>query len=271
MNPSGPRVGVVGSCNVDLVVRGATLPRPGETIVGEDVVRLPGGKGANQAVAAATLGAQVSLLAAVGRDETGEFMIASLRAQGVDVGHVQRSDRPTGTAFITLDQNGQNQIVVAPGANADLSLEGIDLGGFDVVVAQMEISATVVADAANRSKRFILNVAPAGPVAPAVLNQCAVVIANEIEIELFDVAQLADCIVTLGARGAVHYQKGREVLRVGAPRVEVVDTVGAGDVFCAAYAVQLARHASADDALRFAVTAGALATRGVGAQGALPT
>jgi ribokinase len=266
-----PRIGVVGSCNVDLVVRCRQLARPGETVLGDDVVRLSGGKGANQAAAAAQLGADVSLIAAVGDDESGEWLLGQLRALGVRDELVQRSSRPTGTAFITVDDSGENEVVVSPGANAALDLSGIDLGTFDVVLAQMEVPASVLDESAMVSKHFILNVAPAREVDPTTLARCAVVIANEVEATLFDLNALDHYVVTLGSRGAVHYARGKEVVRASAPSVVPVDTVGAGDVFCAAYALQWALGASPRDALGFATTAGALATLALGAQGSLPT
>jgi ribokinase len=264
------RVGVVGSCNVDLVVRCDHLPRPGETVLGGDVTRLAGGKGANQAAAAARLGARVALIACLGRDEAGEWLLSELSGRGVDVSTVQRSARPTGTAFITLDGRGQNQIVVAPGANGDLDAAPVDLAAFDVVLAQLEVAPAVIADVAARCDRLVLNVAPARAVEPEALSRCAVVIANEVEAESLDVAALEHVVVTRGERGAAVYRLGRELARAEALRVEPVDTVGAGDVFCAAYALQWARGASEEDALRFAVAAGSLATLGLGAQGALP-
>ena len=268
---TGPVIAVVGSCNVDLVVRCERLPRPGETVLGGDLERLAGGKGANQAAALARLGANASLIAAVGADDAGDWLLAQLDAHGVELSHVQRAPRATGTALITVDRDGENEIVVAPGANATLDLAGVDLGIYDVVLAQMEVAPTVIAAAARSSRAFILNVAPAAPVDPATLAHCAVVIANEWEAQSLELAGLEHCVLTLGARGAVHYQRGREVARATAAALEPVDTVGAGDVFCAAYALQFARGASADDALRFAVAAGSLATLARGAQGALPT
>lgn len=268
---AGPAIAVVGSCNVDLVVRCEHLPRPGETVLGGDLERLAGGKGANQAAALARLGANASLIAAVGTDEAGEWLLAQLEAHGVDLSHVQRTSRATGTALITVDRDGENEIVVAPGANATLDLAGVDLGVFDVVLAQMEVAASVIDAAARTSRAFILNVAPAAPVDAATLRRCAVVIANELEAQSLDLAAIEHCVLTLGARGAVHYQRGHEVARAPAVALEPVDTVGAGDVFCAAYALQFALAASDDDALRFAVAAGSLATLATGAQGALPT
>ena len=266
-----PRLAVVGTCNVDLVVRCQRLARPGETVLGDDVVRLAGGKGANQAVAAVHLDAHVTLMATLGDDDSGRWLYESLRGHGVDVSLVQWSARPTGTAFITVDDTGENEIVVSLGANRDLDLGHVDLGVFDVVLAQMEVATAVIDDVVARSRRCIVNVVPSAGVNHETLSRCAVVIANEIESESLDVAALEHVVVTLGSGGAVHYQRGREVARASALDVEPVDTVGAGDVFCAAYAVQFARGASAQDALSFAAAAGSLATLALGAQGALPT
>jgi ribokinase len=264
-------LGVVGSCNIDLVVRCRDLPRPGETIIGEDLRRLPGGKGANQAVAASHLGADVSFIGCVGLDADGDWLIDSLRGHGVHHELMQRAHRSSGTAFIIVDDRGENEIVVAPGANEELNISDIDLLQFDVVLAQLEISGAIIEEAARRSNAFILNIAPASTVKQETLELCSVVIANELEVTSVDLNSLAHCVVTLGAKGAVHYRYGREVARAQAPIVDAVDTVGAGDVFCAAYAIEFARGSTPQDALEFSVTAGALATLANGAQGALPT
>ena len=269
--PARPRAAVVGSMNTDLVVRCAQLPRPGETVLGEDVVRLPGGKGANQAAALARLGLDTSMVACVGDDELGRWLSASLGQRGADTSLLQRSDRPTGTAFITVDANGENQIVVAPGANAELDLDAVDLEGFDVVLAQMEVSAELIDELARRTSTLVLNVAPARPVSAATLTRCAVVIANELESRSLALEELAHCVVTRGARGARHYSFGEVVAESRPPVVDVVDTGGAGDVFCAAYAARYALNDDPQNALAFAVTAGALATTALGAQGSLPT
>ena len=264
-------MGVVGSCNVDYVVRVAHLARPGETVRGDDVAHLPGGKGANQAVAAARLGAAVTMIGCVGEDADGDLIATTLVDNGVDVSRLRRSSRPTGAAFISVDDAGENQIVLSPGANVDLDVSASDLESFDVVLAQLEVPSAAVAEASLRSRRLVLNVAPVAPVAASVLERCAVIVANEVEAESLDLARLGHVIVTLGARGATHLRFGREVASLAAPRVAVLDTVGAGDAFCAAYAVQYAKGADAYDALSYAVVAGALATRASGAQGSLPT
>ncbi|MFI5036797.1 MAG: PfkB family carbohydrate kinase, partial [Acidimicrobiales bacterium] len=200
-----------------------------------------------------------------------EWLVGGLGRHGVDTSLVQLSPRSTGRAFITVAPGGDNQIVVSPGANADLDLAGVDLAGFDVVLAQLEVGPEVVEIAAATSRALVLNAAPAGALGASTLARCAVVIVNEVESASFDVASLAHCVVTLGAAGAVHWAHGREVARAPAPKVVPVDTVGAGDVFCAAYALRYAEGAAPDEALAFAVTAGSLATRARGAQGALPS
>ena len=269
--PARLRVAVVGSANTDLVVSCAHLPQPGETVVGGDVERLSGGKGANQAAALARLGVVTSLIACVGRDEPGEWLLAASSEHGTDTSWVQRSDRPSGTAFITLDAKGENQIVVVPGANEDLDLSRVDLDAFDVVLAQMEMSADAVDKLALRAPSLVLNFAPARAVSAETLRRCTVVIANELESRDLDLGEIAHCVVTQGSRGAVHYSFGHVVARASPPAVDVVDTVGAGDVFCAAYVSRFARDDDALAALRFAVTAGAMATTARGAQGSLPT
>lgn len=265
------RAAVVGSLNTDLVVHCSDLPRPGETVLGDDVVRLPGGKGGNQAAALARLGVVTSMVACVGRDEMGQWLLDTLAEHGADTSLIQHSGRPTGTAFITVDAAGENEIVVAPGANADLDLAHVDLDPFDVVLAQMEVSAQIVEELARRTSSLILNVAPARPVAPTTLVRCAVVIANELEAQSLELGELAHCIVTRGSRGAVHYSFGEVVTEEIAPVVDAVDTVGAGDVFCAAYASRFVINDDPKSALRFAVAAGAMATLAHGAQGSLPT
>jgi ribokinase len=257
--------------NTDLVVRCARLPRPGETVLGDDAVRLPGGKGANQAAALARLGVSTSIVACVGRDELGEWMEHSLAGHGVDVSLLQHSQRPSGTAFISVDLEGENQIVVTPGANAELDITEVDFDPFEVVMAQMEVSSAVIEEVARRTSALVLNAAPARHVAPTTLARCAVVIVNELESLDLELRELAHCVVTMGSRGAVHYAFGEVVAEVRAPLVDAVDSVGAGDVFCAAYTSRYVLEEEPAAALRFAVTAGALATLNRGAQGSLPT
>ena len=264
-------VGVVGSANVDLVVRVRSLPLAGETVLGDDLRQLSGGKGANQAAASAVLGAATTFIGAVGSNANGTWLIDQLAQRGVRTEEVRRSSQPTGTALIVVDDAGENTIVVAPGANATLSLDGTDVAAFDVVLAQLEIPLDTVVDAARRAKRFVLNAAPARDIPDELLERSAVVIVNETEAAHIDVSRVSHLVVTLGARGAQYLIDGVVVATAQPPAVDVVDTVGAGDTFCAAFCVQLALGASPQEALSYAVTAGALATLNVGAQGSLPT
>src|SRR5262249_51665459 len=186
--PEAPRVVVVGSLNMDLVVRVARLPRAGETVVGEDLLRAPGGKGANQAVAAARLGADVSLVGRVGRDAFGHELSAALRDAGVSTRWVLGSDRPTGAALIEVDEAGENSIAVAPGANLEVMPEDIParvVADADVVVAPLEVPLASIEEgfrlARQAGVRTVLNAAPARPVPGRLLRLADVIVANEVE------------------------------------------------------------------------------------------
>jgi ribokinase len=264
-------LGVVGGANVDLVVRCRSLPSPGETVLGDDLVRLAGGKGANQAVAASRLGVSTSFVGCVGEDAHGEWLLDNFARHGVMTTYVSSSARPTGTALIAVDDRGENLIVVSAGANLEISLAGVPLEEFDVVLAQLETPVRVVAEVAERARALVLNAAPAIELDPRLLARCAVVIANEAEAEALDVAALSRCVLTLGARGARYLEHGVERASAAPPPVAVVDAVGAGDVLCAAFAIRFLAGDTPAEALAYAVTAGALATRAEGAQGALPT
>lgn len=265
-----PRIGVVGSANVDLVARCDALPAPGETVLAGSLTRLPGGKGANQAAALAALGADVTFVGCVGEDESGEWLLAGLAARGVDVARAVRADLATGTALVVVDAAGENLIVVAPGANEALAPAAVDVSGLDLVLCQLEVPVEVVASLVERVP-VVLNRAPARAVPAEVLGRCRAVIANERESRSLPLADLDHVVVTRGAEGAARYERGVETGRATPPAVAPVDTVGAGDVFCAAYALGLAEGRDLDATLRFAVYAGALATLAAGAQGALPT
>ncbi len=266
-----PRIGVVGSANVDLVARCDALPTPGETVMASSLTRLPGGKGANQAAALAALGAAVTFVGCVGADESGDWLVAGLAERGVDVSRVVRDAAATGTALIAVDASGENLIVVAPGANDALSPEALDLAGLDLVLCQMEVPVAVVEAVVTRAGATVLNRAPARALPPETLAACRAIVANEHEVRSLPLAELAHVVVTHGPEGASRLERGVEVARAEPPRVTPVDTVGAGDVFCAAYALGLAEGRDLDEVLRFAVAAGALATLAPGAQGALPT
>lgn len=266
---TAPRVAVVGSCNVDVIVSVPRLPARGETVLGSDPVRAPGGKGANQAVAARRWGSPTFLVASVGEDSEGTWVLDNALTRGVDVSACRRSHRPTGVAYITVDDRGENQIVVAPGANADLRVES--LPEVDVVLAQLEVVLEPIIELLDREVPLVLNASPTGRATLALMERCAVVVVNELEAKEIDLGRLDHCVVTRGARGASVWHFGEETHSVAAPRVEAIDTVGAGDAFCAAYALEWARGESPDVVLRRAVYAGAFATTAPGAQGALPT
>ena len=258
------RLTVVGSINLDLVVRAERLPRPGETVTGATFARVPGGKGANQAVAAARLGASVRMVGCVGRDPFAEEALAGLREAGVELA-VSERDAPTGVALIAVDANGENTIVVAPGANLELAPE--DLPAEDgAVLAQQEIPPATVARAAEAASRFFLNAAPARPDPP----RAELTIVNGLEREALGERDGLVCL-TLGAEGAVLLERGEEVARAAPPPVEAVDGTAAGDAFTACLVVSLLEGRPREESLRRACAAGALAASRPGAQTSLPT
>lgn len=273
------KVGVVGSINLDLVASGAPLPTAGETVTGAQFAQHPGGKGANQALAARRLGADVKLVGCVGDDALAEPALALLRHDGVDVSDVMSEiGTSTGVALIAVSPEGENQITVASGANARVGRSDIAaLPKCDIILSQLEVPIPAIEAAAARVAEtgglFAINLAPAKPVADALLNRADVLIVNEIEAEFYgDSLHHGGGLValTLGGDGAVLIEQGREIARVPAFDVNVVDTTGAGDTFCGALAVALAEGQNPETALRFASAAGALAVTKPGAQPSLP-
>jgi ribokinase len=268
------RVVVVGSVNLDLVARVARLPAGGDTIAATDYRRVPGGKGANQALAARRLGADVALLAAVGHDEAAGEALALLAAEGVDLTAVRRVDEPTGVALITVDDAGENTIVVVPGANARLTVDAAELAGADAVLCQLEVPMDTVAAAAAATPPgalFCLNTAPPAAVPAAVLQRADLVVANRAEFAAVDGLDRATLVaVTAGADGAVLRAGGREVARASSPSVTAVDGTGAGDAFTGGLVVGLLAGLDQDAALRRACLAGAAAASRPGAQPSLP-
>jgi len=259
-----PRIVVVGSVNLDLVARCERLPRPGETVTGAVFDRVPGGKGANQAVACARLGADVTMIAAVGRDAFAAEAVAGLSEAGVEL-QLQQSNRPTGVALITVDATGETTITVAPGANDTLG--GFDVPAADAVLCQLEIPDDAVVSAWEQaSGLFCLNAAPARPI--AVDADLAVV--NRYELETL-VRRDGLVALTLGAEGAVLLEDGVEVARATPPAVRAVDGTAAGDAFTACLLVSLLEGRDRDEALRRACAAGAIAASRPGAQPSLPT
>jgi ribokinase len=251
---------VVGSINLDLVAKVEPLPRPGETLTGATLERIPGGKGANQAVAAARLGANVRMVGCVGRDAYADEALTGLRQAGVDL-DVGATDEPTGIAIILVAEDGENQIVVVPGANALV-------GGFKAgrnVLCQLEIPDSAVAEARAQADWLCVNAAPARPLHV----QADLVVANRYEAEVIgDQPLLA---VTLGEEGALLLDDGREVARAQPPRVEAVDGTAAGDAFTACLVVSLLDERDPEEALVRACAAGAIAASRFGAQPSLPT
>jgi ribokinase len=255
---------VVGSVNLDLVARCERLPRPGETLTDATFDRYPGGKGANQAVAAARLGAKVTFVGSVGDDEFADEALAGLREAGVET--VLREGGPTGVALIIADAHGENQIVVAPGANSEL--RDPQVGG--AVLAQLEIPLDAVEAAAVRAECFFLNAAPAGPIRVELVRAAELVVVNRYELEgLPETPKLT--ALTLGEEGAVLLEDGKEVVRAEAPRVQAVDGTAAGDAFTACLVVSRLEDREWEEALRRACAAGTLAASRPGAQPSLPT
>jgi len=272
--PSAPvRLTVVGSVNLDLVARCAELPRPGETLTAASFALVPGGKGANQALAAARMGGHVRMVGKVGDDSYAVLALAELRAGGVDLTAVATRSGPTGIAMIVVDDHGENQIVVVPGANGELAASDVDVPPGDAVLVQLEIpDAALVAAAERATGLFALNAAPARPV-PAVVRQRAdLVIVNRLEAEVLGpVRPDALVAVTFGADGALLRRgDGTELARATPPPVVAVDGTGAGDSFCGALLVSLLEGREPADALRRACAAGALAASKAGAQPSLP-
>ena len=288
---------VVGSINQDFVLKVERRPQPGETVTDAVLATHHGGKGANQAAAAARLGASVTMLGRVGDDEFGEAQIRNLRDQGVDTDFVERlSGWKTGSAFITLTPDGENAITVAPGANRSLTHEDVDaaadaIGEAKVLVTQMEVSPETVKQAAQvaveRGTRALVNLAPPFEVGRDLLEKLDPLVVNEHEaafllgekVEGLDGALSAapellnlgprSVVLTLGASGAV-FADGGSSGHLPAPDADVVDTTGAGDAFVGALAVKLARGASLEEAVAYAARAGAAAVTKDGAQGSLP-
>ena len=265
-----PELTVVGSANLDLVGRVERLPRPGETVSGARFERHPGGKGANQAVAAARLGAQVRFIGAVGEDTFAAEALTGLREAGCAL-TVRATAGPTGVALIYVDAAGENTIVVAPGANGELRPSDVELDRGTAVLTQLEIPPETVDAVAERAPGFFaLNAAPANPVSAEVVRRADLVVVNRYELEtLPETPRLV--ALTLGAEGAVLLEHGEEVARAAPPRVDAVDGTAAGDAFTACLVVSLLEERPRDEALARACKAGALAAARAGAQPSLPT
>lgn len=267
---------VIGSVNLDLVATVKKLPAPGETVTDARLSRFPGGKGANQALAAKRLGADVHLLACVGEDAAADEALVLLRDGGVDLSRVRvDSETPTGTALIAVDPAGENHIVVAPGANRSLTPDQLDLPTADAMICQLEVPTDTVASAAASYEGFFcVNLAPAKQVDVSVLQRADLVIVNEVESAWYgdSLAAAGGMIATtVGAAGATIASNGEDIAFAKPPRVDAVDTTAAGDTFTAALVVALVEGLSPQQALEFACAAGAAACTRLGAQPSLPT
>ena len=272
------RICVVGSANMDLIWQGPRLPAAGETVTGGEFISALGGKGANQASAAAQLGAQISFVGCVGNDAYGDEIKQDFSARGVDATFMRVVDATaTGTALINIDSNGENTIAVAPGANRHVTREHIEeaiaalqpeilVVGFEIGI---EAASHALAIGRERSLRTICNPSPIDLADSSWIGASTTIVLNEAECEAYGGALsllergAGDLVVTLGANGARRYKKNGSHEEFKAFSIEVLDTTGAGDAFCAALAVS-------DDPI-FASAAGALATRGIGARASLPT
>ncbi len=293
---------VVGSANADLVVDIHHRPAPGETILGSDLVTTAGGKGANQAVAAGRMGGDVAFIGCVGDDGNGRMLRASLDRAGVELTGLRTVAAPTGIAFIMLTPDGENSIIVSPGANRHVTAGMIDdleavWSGAAVVVVQLEIPMDAITHLVSRARdagsRVVVNAAPAAELTPEVLAACDPLVVNESEATfLLDHAAAAasvseptpvdtasrvldlgprSVVLTLGSDGAVFTERGTRPVRVPARVVTPVDTTGAGDAFVGALAVELARGESLESAVRRATDVAAVAVTRRGAQESFPT
>lgn len=255
------QLAVLGSINLDLVASVDAAPRRGETVLGSDLQRQPGGKGANQAIAAARLGARVEMIGAVGDDNPGRELLAVLQDSGVDTSRVQVLHGASGVALIVVDSTGENSIVVCPGAGMRIDALSAGAALDSAVLAQLEVDMDVVEHVARQTTGpFFLNVSPVTDLSQGLRDRVDLFIVNEGEYEeLAFLATAPRVALTLGAAGAVLLRQGRVVARAKVPAERVVNTVGAGDAFAAALTVALLENYSESDALEAACRVGAAA------------
>lgn len=294
----GKQIVVVGSSNIDLIARVSHLPKPGETVGNAEFSQAHGGKGANQAVAAVRAGADVSFITSLGNDTFGQQMKQEFKRSGINTDYIlENKDSPTGTALIWVDQQGENSIAVAPGANYKLSPEYIDecrilISGAELILLQLEIpfeTVEYIIDlAASLGKKIMLNPAPARPLERNHLKSLYNLTVNETEAAMLsglpvesqeEVKAAAQkllsmgpqmVVITLGAKG-VFYMSKREQKMLEAYPVKAIDTTAAGDVFCGVLASQIVQDKKISEAIKFASAAAALSTTKLGAQPSAPT
>jgi len=264
-------IAVIGSINLDIVASVKNFPRPGETITNATVSRFPGGKGANQALAAHRLGASVFMVGRVGDDPVASEALQNLSAQGVDLSYCKPlKGQSTGLAMIVVTESGENQIVVAPGANAVFDAKHLEVPQTDAIIAQLEVPiATILKAASSCNSFFCLNAAPAKPVPHKLLQQVDLLVVNEIEAQTLEKelgAYDGLLATTYGGEGAVLSRGGQLVAKARPPKVDVIDTTGAGDAFTAALVVALVNGMEPEPALEHACVVGALTTTKMGAQ-----
>ncbi len=267
-----PRIAVVGSINADLVVQMPTLPGRGETVSSAEPAWFPGGKGANQAVAAARMGGDVSMFGAVGTDEPGQMCLTALTQSGVAVDSVQKVASPTSTALVMVEHSGENQIVVADGANQFASFDSDAVASADAVIVQFEIPESVIVEVGKTANGiFCVNAAPVREISDELSGLIDVLIVNEHEFAQLGKPSSGLVIVTAGAAEVVAYENGEVVAKSQPPKVDAIDTVGAGDTFVGAFVVAYASGKSVSDSLDVACAASALSTLKLGAQSGMPT
>jgi ribokinase len=291
------RITVVGSSNTDMVIKTSKLPAPGETILGGVFFMNPGGKGANQAVAAARLGGKVSFIAKTGDDVFGKQARQIFEGENINTDYLMMdTGHPSGVALITVDAKGENCIVVAPGSNSYLSKEDIELAReqiirSEIVLLQLEIPLETVAYTANiaydAGKKVILNPAPATQISDEILSRLYMITPNEIEAELISGIPVTDIesaklaaqhlfdrgvkvvIITLGSKGALLFTREKTKL-IPSPKVDALDTTAAGDVFNGAIAVAISEGSELEEAVEFACKAAAISVTRMGAQSSAP-